>query len=72
MKKKNKKFTTKKRATVEDGAAKEAAADELVALKAIFEEELVLHDNAQGFTLRVVPHPGAAQVNYVSVELEVK
>lgn len=72
MKKKNKKSSARRRAAAEDDAAKEAAADELIALKAIFEEDLVLHNNEHGFTLRVVPHPGEAQVNYVSVELEVK
>lgn len=45
---------------------KEEASDELLALQAIY-EAFDLHDDGLGFTLRIVPHPGEAQENWVSV-----
>lgn len=42
--------------------------DELLALEAIF-EELEVHPGGDGFTLRVVPHPGEALANHVAVTL---
>eukprot|EP00884_Botryococcus_braunii_P014774 jgi/Botrbrau1/23298/Bobra.0102s0039.1 len=47
---------------------KEEATDELLALQAIY-EDFELHDDGMGFTLRIVPHPGEAQENWVSIKL---
>lgn len=49
-------------------ALKEEATDELLALQAIY-EDFDLHDDRMGFTLRIVPHPGEAQENWVSITL---
>jgi translation initiation factor 2-alpha kinase 4 len=51
-----------------DHVLKEEAADELLALEAIF-EEFDLHDDGMGFNLRIVPHPGEAEANWVSADL---
>lgn len=49
----------------------EEVQEELVALQAIFGEDLTVHDDQKGFSLRVVPHPGEAEVNHVSVIINI-
>lgn len=70
MGKKNKK--TKKKPTVTEEFDREEAKDELLALSAIFGDALTVKDDEQSFVVHVVPHPGEAETNYVSVNLEVR
>ncbi|KAL6780346.1 hypothetical protein ACKKBF_B13520 [Auxenochlorella protothecoides x Auxenochlorella symbiontica] len=44
-------------------------AEELLALQAIYGEDLVPHADSMGFSLVIVPHPGQAAVNTVSLRL---
>lgn len=62
------------RPTRRSAAAQEEAREELLALEAIFGDDLSpAHDGrALGFALRVVPHPGEAAANYVSLTLVVR
>lgn len=70
--KKKKKSKTKRPAHAGDEELDKAEVhDELLALEAIFGEEIQL-DNSNGFILRVVPHPGEAETNYVSIQLEIR
>lgn len=69
MKKKAKKQKKKLQNTQ---GGREDARDELVALEAIFGEDLEVHPDEQGFTLRVVPHPGDVETNYVFVQLQIR
>jgi len=50
---------------------RQEARDELLALSAIFGEDLKVADD-ESFALRVVPHPGEVETNHVSVHLEVR
>ena len=43
--------------------------DELIALESIYESSCVVHDDHSGFDLTLQPHPGEADVNYVSCRL---
>ena len=54
--------------------AQEEAREELLALQAIFCDDLTVHDtnDTLGFSLLVQPHPGEALANYVSVTLVVR
>lgn len=62
----------KKRAVAAAALAQEEAREELLALEAIFGEDLSVHDGGSlGFNLRVVPHPGEAAANHVSLTLVV-
>lgn len=47
-------------------------AEELLALQAIYGEDLVPHADSMGFSLVIVPHPGQAAVNTVSLRLIVR
>lgn len=47
--------------------------EELLALSAIYgEESCCLDTDNHGFVLKVVPHPGEAAANFVSVKLAVR
>lgn len=45
--------------------------DELVALGAIFGDDLEIQEDCEGFRLFVQPHPGEAAANHVSLYLKV-
>ena len=73
MKKKSKK--SKRRTAAHEAEFefdREEVRDELLALQAIYGDDLILLDNNEGFTLHVVPHPGEAETNYVSLNLEIR
>ena len=70
MKKKNKK--SKKRVVHEEDFDRAEVHDELLALTAIFGEELEVEEGNEAFKLHVVPHPGEAETNYVSITLEIR
>ncbi|PSC69649.1 putative serine threonine-kinase GCN2 isoform B [Micractinium conductrix] len=63
----------KGRAAAAAELTREEAREELLALEAIFGEDIALQQDgaALGFKLRVVPHPGEAEANYVAVTLVV-
>ncbi len=69
---KKKKAKVKRRATAATQLSQEEAREELLALEAIFGEDLTVHEGSLGFTLRVVPHPGEAAFNHVAVTLVVR
>ena len=63
----------KKRAAAAAALNEEEIREELLALEAIFGEDLAVHDGAGlGFSLHVVPHPGEAAANHVSLTLVVR
>lgn len=70
MKKKNKK--AKKRVVHEEDFDRAEVHDELLALTAIFGEDLEVEEGNEAFKLHVVPHPGEAETNYVSIKLEIR
>jgi hypothetical protein len=49
-----------------------AIAEEILALEAIYGEDFQLHEDGIGFALKVVPHPGALEDNFVTIELHVR
>eukprot|EP00873_Tetraselmis_striata_P037636 jgi/Tetstr1/457900/TSEL_044419.t1 len=55
-----------------DEAFLEEAAEEMVALEAIFGAEFAAHEDGRGFDLRVVPHPGEAEANFVAATLKLR
>lgn len=71
-----KKQKKKGRAAAAAELTQEEAREELLALEAIFGEDIALREDGPGsaglgFTLRVVPHPGEAAANYAEVTLVV-
>ena len=63
----------KRRAAAAAALNEEEIREELLALEAIFGEDLAVHDGAGlGFSLHVVPHPGEAAANHVSLTLVVR
>lgn len=48
------------------------ALEEFSALQAIFVEDLEVHEDETGFNLKLVPHPGQAEENFVSITISVK
>lgn len=70
MKKKTKK--AKKRTIQTEEFDREEVHDELLVLTAIFGEDLQIHESNEAFTLHVVPHPGEAETNYVSIKLDIR
>jgi hypothetical protein len=70
MKKKNKK--AKKRVPYEEEFDRAEVHDELLALTAIFGDDLKVEEGNEAFKLHVVPHPGEAETNYVSIKLEIR
>lgn len=71
---KKKKQGGKRRSAAVAALEQEEAKEELLALTAIFGEDIEVHEghDSLGFTLQVVPHPGEAEANYVSVTLVVR
>ncbi|KAK9906778.1 hypothetical protein WJX75_007809 [Coccomyxa subellipsoidea] len=70
-----------KQNTSREAALSRAAQEELVALQAIFsnpdgdaeeEEPFKIDEDEQGFSLRVVPHPGDAEANFVWADLGIR
>ena len=77
MGKKNKKKSSaakkkSKKAGAESDEFLAEAKEEMVALEAIFDEEFEAHEDGGGFNLTIVPHPGEAESNFVSVQLVVR
>lgn len=66
MPKKKKKKSAKRRDLTQE------AKEELDVLAAIFGDQFIIDEDARGFVLRVVPHPGRTEPNYVSVQLGVR
>lgn len=66
MAKKKKKKSLKRREINEE------AKEELDVLAAIFGDQFSLDEDARGFLLHVVPHPGRTEPNYVSIQLAVR
>lgn len=48
------------------------AQEELAALEAIYVNEFTLDDTGMGFSLKVLPHPGEAEANFISITLSVR
>lgn len=46
--------------------------EEMIALSAIYGADLELHEDGTGFNLKVVPHPGELEANFVSLQLQVR
>ena len=68
-----KKPAKKKKALAAQELDREEVRDELLALEAIFgPEDFEARPEGSGFSLRVVPHPGQAEANHVSVKLVVR
>ena len=61
----------KKKGTKRQGLTDEAK-EELDVLAAIFGDQFALDEDARGFVLHVVPHPGRTEPNHVSVHLAVR
>ncbi|GMH33793.1 hypothetical protein BSKO_01627 [Bryopsis sp. KO-2023] len=55
-----------------DGGLSPEAQEELMALQAIYVDDLVMDEEGKGFDLKVLPHPGEAEANFVSVTLKVR
>ena len=66
MAKKKKKKSSKRREMQEE------AKEELEVLAAIFGDQFTLSEDAHGFSLQVVPHPGRTEPNYVSVQISAR
>lgn len=66
MAKKKKKKSSKRREMQQE------AKEELEVLAAIFGDHFTLDEDAHGFSLQVVPHPGRTEPNYVSVQLSAR
>ena len=63
----------KKKLKSKAGAADmDEAIDEMVALQSIFAEEYRPDNAGTGFSLFVVPHPGQAAANHVSLDLDIR
>lgn len=67
-----KKPAKKKKALAAQELDREEVRDELLALEAIYGEDFEARGDGSGFSLRVVPHPGEAEANHVSVKLVVR
>lgn len=52
--------------------SQEEVREELLALEAIYGEDLAVHEEGLGFSLHVTPHPGEAAANHVSCQLAVR
>ena len=63
MAKKRKKKMAKRRGMQEE------AKEELEVLAAIFGDHFTVDEDAHGFSLHIVPHPGRTEPNYVSVHM---
>ena len=62
----------KKKSKARTATDAQEAKDELLALESIFAEDFSRHSDGHGFSIAVLPHPGDAEVNFVSVDLEVR
>ena len=69
---KKKKKAQKRSASKASIQTKQEIAEEILALSTIFSEEFCLHDDAIGFRLSVVPHPGSSKDNYTFVDLHIR
>ena len=69
---KKKKKAQKRSASKASIQTKQEIAEEILALSSIFSEEFCLHDDAIGFRLSVVPHPGSSKDNYTFVDLHIR
>lgn len=62
----------KKKSSKRQLALTDEATEELDVLAAIFGDHFKLDEDARGFVLHIVPHPGRTDPNYVSVHLAVR
>ena len=62
----------KKKKSVKRREMQEEAKEELEVLAAIFGDQFTLDEDAHGFNLQIVPHPGRTEPNYVSVHMTVR
>ena len=59
----------KKKKSLKSREMQQEAKEELEVLTAIFGDQFTLDEDARGFALQIVPHPGRTDPNYVSVPL---
>ena len=62
----------KKKKSVKRREMQEEAKEELEVLAAIFGDHFTLDEDAHGYSLHIVPHPGRTEPNYVSVQLTIR
>ncbi|KAL0052345.1 hypothetical protein WJX82_000639 [Trebouxia sp. C0006] len=62
----------KKKKSLKSREIQEEAKEELEVLAAIFGDHFGLDEDARGFSLQLVPHPGRTEPNYVSAQLAVR
>lgn len=62
----------KKKKSVKRREMQEEAKEELEVLAAIFGDQFALDEDANGYSLHIVPHPGRTEPNYVSVQLTIR
>lgn len=62
----------KKQRRAPNAEGQEEANEELLALEAIYAEDLTVDDDRHGFSLRVLPHPAELQQNLVSTVLAIR
>lgn len=62
----------KKKKSVKRREMQEEAKEELEVLAAIFGDQFSLDEDAHGYSLHIVPHPGRTEPNYVSVQLTIR
>jgi hypothetical protein len=66
---KKKKRSDRRKQQAHGGIEGEGAQEELIALSAIYGEELQPDSDCLGFSLKILPHPSDAEPNYCSVTL---
>lgn len=62
----------KKKKSVKRREMQEEAKEELEVLAAIFGDHFTLDEDAHGYSLHIVPHPGRTEPNYVSVQMTIR
>lgn len=62
----------KKKKSLKSREIQEEAKEELEVLAAIFGDHFGLDEDARGFSLQLVPHPGRTEPNHVSAQLAVR
>jgi translation initiation factor 2-alpha kinase 4 len=71
-KKKKRKAPGKQRQPQSAFAIREEVEEEIIALAAIYGEEFQLDEDNHGFRVKIVPHPGDAEANYVELQLHIR
>lgn len=62
----------KKNRVIEITQLSNEALEELTALKAIYNEELSIHEDGRGFDISIIPHPTEPSHNFLSLVLQVR